>query len=151
MFENTKESPEPVNWRLSDKKKDKNTNIDWQNNTQEHTKDWAKWIVMNSDAAEVWAIHVPLVAIPLLLLLTIWRNSIRQQGARVAQWVRLLDRTAHKSLSPIWRGFAPSFVSYQKGCTRLVAASDKVSQLLAHGRWFSPGTPASSTTKTGTH
>jgi hypothetical protein len=23
--------------------------------------------------------------------------------------------------------------------------------LLAHGRWFSPGTPASSTTKTGCH
>jgi hypothetical protein len=23
--------------------------------------------------------------------------------------------------------------------------------LLAHGRWFSPGTPASSTTKTGRH
>jgi hypothetical protein len=27
----------------------------------------------------------------------------------------------------------------------------KVYQLLAHGRWFSPGTPASSTTKTGRH
>jgi hypothetical protein len=26
-----------------------------------------------------------------------------------------------------------------------------VYQLLAHGRWFSPGTPASSTTKTGRH
>jgi hypothetical protein len=39
----------------------------------------------------------------------------------------------------------------QKGCTRLAAASDKVYQLLAHGRWFSPGTPASSTTKTGHH
>jgi hypothetical protein len=39
----------------------------------------------------------------------------------------------------------------QKGCIRLVAASDKVYQLLAHGRWFSPGTPASSTTKTGHH
>jgi hypothetical protein len=37
----------------------------------------------------------------------------------------------------------------QKGCTRLAAASDKVYQLLAHGRWFSPGTPASSTTNTG--
>jgi hypothetical protein len=24
-------------------------------------------------------------------------------------------------------------------------------QLLAHGRWFSPGTPASSTSKTGRH
>jgi hypothetical protein len=39
----------------------------------------------------------------------------------------------------------------QKGCTRFAAASDKVYQLLAHGRWFSPGTPASSTTKTGRH
>jgi len=37
----------------------------------------------------------------------------------------------------------------QKGCTRL--ARDKVYQLLAHGRWFSPGNPASSTIKTGCH
>jgi hypothetical protein len=29
----------------------------------------------------------------------------------------------------------------QKGCTRLAVASDKVYQLLAHGRWFSSGTP----------
>jgi hypothetical protein len=34
---------------------------------------------------------------------------------------------------------------FQKGWTRLAAASDKVVyQLLAQGRWFSPGTPASS-------
>ena len=39
----------------------------------------------------------------------------------------------------------------QKRCTRLAVASDKVDQLLAHGRWFSPGTSASSTTKTGSH
>jgi hypothetical protein len=39
----------------------------------------------------------------------------------------------------------------QKGCTRLAAATDKVYQLLAHGRWFSPGTLASSITKTGRH
>jgi hypothetical protein len=39
----------------------------------------------------------------------------------------------------------------QKGCTRLAAASDKAYQLIARGRWFSPGTPASSTTKTGCH
>jgi hypothetical protein len=31
------------------------------------------------------------------------------------------------------------------------SASDKVYQLLAHGRWFSPGTPASSTNKTDRH
>jgi hypothetical protein len=59
--------------------------------------------------------------------------------------------TTHSSLSPTRRGFAPGFVNYKKGCTRLAAASDKVYQLLAHGRWFSPGTPASSTTKTGRH
>jgi len=47
----------------------------------------------------------------------------------------------------MWRGF----VNYKKGCTRLAAAIDKVYQLLAHDRWFSPGSPASSTTKTGLH
>jgi hypothetical protein len=41
-----------------------------------------------------------------------------------------------------------SYLVDEKGCTRLAAASDKVYQLLAHGRWFSP---ASSTTKTGRH
>ena len=59
--------------------------------------------------------------------------------------------TTHTSLSPIRRRFAPGFVNYKKGCTRLAAASDKVYQLLAHCRWFSPDTPASSTTKTGRH
>ena len=39
----------------------------------------------------------------------------------------------------------------QKRCTRLATASNKVYQLLSHGLWFSPGTPASSTTKTGRH
>ena len=32
-----------------------------------------------------------------------------------------------------------------------MAASDKVYQLLTHGRWFFLGIPASSTTKTGRH
>ena len=59
--------------------------------------------------------------------------------------------TTHTSLSPIRRGFEPGFVNYNKGCTRLAAASDKVYQFLAHGQWFSPCTPASSTTKTGRH
>jgi hypothetical protein len=31
------------------------------------------------------------------------------------------------------------------------SARDEAYQLLAYGRWFSPGTPASSTTKTGRH
>jgi hypothetical protein len=59
--------------------------------------------------------------------------------------------TTHASLSPIRHGFTSGFVNYKKGCTCLAAASHEVYQLLAHGRWFSPGTPASSTTKTGRH
>ena len=39
----------------------------------------------------------------------------------------------------------------QKWCTQIAATSDKVYQLLAHGRWFTPGARASSTTKTGRH
>ena len=33
----------------------------------------------------------------------------------------------------------------------IAAASDKVYQLFAHGRWFSSGTPASSITNNGCH
>jgi hypothetical protein len=56
---------------------------------------------------------------------------------------------SNNSYKPITNtsGFAPVFVNYKKGCTRLAAASDKVYQLLAHGRWFSPA----SSTKTGRH
>ena len=65
--------------------------------------------------------------------------------AQVAQWIRWLDYlTTHTSLSPIRRGFVLSFVNYKKRCSR-------VYQLLAHGWWFYPGTPASSITKTGPH
>jgi hypothetical protein len=62
-----------------------------------------------------------------------------------------LDLTAHTSLSPKRQGFATSFVYYKKGCTRLAVANDKVYKLLAQDRWFSPGTPASFTTKTVRH
>ena len=48
------------------------------------------------------------------------------------------------------RGFAPSFVNYKKGALDS-QVSDKVYQLLAHCRWFSSGTPASSATKIGRH
>jgi hypothetical protein len=70
------------------------------------------------------------------------QRAPKSLGVGEAQWARLLDLTAHTSLSPIRRGFAPSFVNSKKGA---------LNQLLAHGRWFSPGTQASSTTKTGRH
>jgi hypothetical protein len=58
--------------------------------------------------------------------------------------------TTYTSLSPIRRGFAPGYVNYKKGPLDS-QPQVIVYQLLAHGRWFSPGTPASSTTKTGRH
>jgi hypothetical protein len=59
-----------------------------------------------------------------------------------------LEITAHTT-NTVW-GRA-QLCKLQKGCTRLAAASDKVYQLLAQDQWFSPGTPAYSTTKTGRH
>jgi len=72
--------------------------------------------------------------------------------------VRLIDRLTLKTViyillelisCNIW--VRARICKLQKGCTRLAAVSDKVYQLLARGRWFSPGTTASSTTKTGRH
>ena len=42
-------------------------------------------------------------------------------------------------------------IYYLDYSNKIAAAYDEVYQLLTHGRWFSPGTPASSTTKTGRH
>ena len=64
-------------------------------------------------------------------------------------WLNEVVGLPNNSYKPItnttWVG---AICKLQKGCTRLAAASDKVYQLFAHGRWFSP---ASSTTKTGRH
>jgi type 1 glutamine amidotransferase len=45
---------------------------------------------------------------------------------------------------------APGFVNYKKGALDSTR-NDKIYQLLACGRWFSPDTPASTTTKAGRH
>ena len=69
-----------------------------------------------------------------------WRNEL-------GSWI------THNSCKPItnttW--VRARLCKLQKGCTRLTSASDKVYQLLAGGWLFSPGAPASSTTKTGRH
>jgi hypothetical protein len=59
--------------------------------------------------------------------------------------------TTDTSLSPIRRGFAPGFVNYKEGCTRLASASYTAYLLLAHGRWLYLCTPASFTARTGRH
>ena len=55
-------------------------------------------------------------------------------------WVVGLPNNSYKPITnTAWvRG---RLCKLQKGCTRLAATSDKVYQLLAYGRWFSPGTP----------
>ena len=45
----------------------------------------------------------------------------------------------------------PGFVNYKKGALDSQPHVIEVYQLLAHGRWFSLGSPASSTNKTGLH
>jgi hypothetical protein len=63
----------------------------------------------------------------------------------------LLFNATFSNISAITIMVKTGFVNYKEECTRHATASDKVYQLLAHGRWFSPGTPASSTSKTGHH
>ena len=55
------------------------------------------------------------------------------------------------NLSPIRREFAPGFVPYKNGLRLTRFTRDKVCQLPAQGRWFSPGTPTSSTSKIDRH
>jgi hypothetical protein len=65
-------------------------------------------------------------------------------------WVVGLPNNSYKPITNMaW--VCARLCKLQKRCTRLAVARDKVYQLLTRGRWFSPGIPASSTTKTGRH
>jgi len=65
-------------------------------------------------------------------------------------WVVGLPNNSYKPITNmVWVRAWPC--KLQKGCTRLAAGSEKVYQLLAHGRWFCSVTPAFSATKTGRH
>ena len=57
----------------------------------------------------------------------------------------------HYTTNVVLKNIRALLCKLQNGCTQLAAATDKVYQLPAHGRWFSPGTPVSSTTKIGRH
>jgi hypothetical protein len=105
-----------------------------------HIGDRLVWVARSNDLSH-WATRAPglfgLMVLPLLsitgiyihtgllisvlfgVFIVLWGapkgNTIRpnKPGARVAQWVRSLDLATHTSLSPIWHGFAPSFVNLQ--------------------------------------
>ena len=89
----------------------------------------------------IYDLYLPYIATILLIIHT-RRSNISSK-----------KNTSYNSYKPItntaW--VCPRLFKLQKGCTRLAAASDKAYQLLTHGRWFSLGTPASSTTKNGRH
>jgi hypothetical protein len=51
----------------------------------------------------------------------------------------------------LWAWVRAQLCKLQKRCIRLTAACYKAYQSLALGRWFCPGTPASSTTKIDRH
>ena len=76
-------------------------------------------------------------------------QGFQDMGGSMSQVVGLPFKSYKPITNTAW--VRTQLCKLQKGCTRLAAPSDKVYQLFAHGRWFSPGTPASSTTKTGRH
>ena len=62
-------------------------------------------------------------------------------------WLNELGSWITKQLLQTYHQYGS--VNYKNGCIRLAIASDQVYQLLAQDLWFSPGTLASSTIKTG--
>ena len=75
--------------------------------------------------------------------------SSESPGGSMSQVVRLPTNSYKPITNTAW--VCSRLCKLQKGCTRLAPQVIKVYQLLAHGRWFSPFTSASSTTKTVRH
>ena len=76
-------------------------------------------------------------------------NQLKGPGGSMSEVVGLLSNSYKPIANTAW--VRARLCKLQKGCTRIAVASDNVYQLLAHERGFSPGIPASSTTKTGRH
>ena len=57
----------------------------------------------------------------------------------------------HYVTDAVLKNIRVRFCKLQKRCTWLTAATEKVYQVPAQGRWFSPGTSVSSTTKVSRH
>ena len=76
-------------------------------------------------------------------------NTQEGPGGSMSQVVGLPNNSYKPMTNTAW--VRARLCKLYKGCTRLAARSDTFYQLVSHGQWFSPGTPASSTTKTGRH
>ena len=78
-------------------------------------------------------------------------NSLWFDRAALEPTVYHTRDSNHYAIDSVLKNILVRLCKLQKECTRLAVATDKDYQLFAHGRWFSPGTPVSSTTKTGRH
>ena len=67
----------------------------------------------------------------------------------VPGWVELPNNSYKPINNTAW--VIARLCKLQKRVHSTCNASDQVYQMLAHGRWLSPGNPASSATKTGRH
>ena len=76
-------------------------------------------------------------------------QALQGSGGSMSSVVGLPNNSYKPITNKVW--ISVRLCKSEKGCTRLAAASDKAYQLVAYGRWFSPGTPASSTTINGRH
>ena len=71
-------------------------------------------------------------------------NSIHSSVAVVNYYSTLIPIIFHRLMLRVWTPFKAM-------CTKYNTLCDKVCQWLATGRWFSPGTPDSSSDKTDRH
>ena len=82
--------------------------------------------------------------IKLKVFLYEWTNtSSHNESKKVSLWAIYKELEAHNSK----RKFGPE-LQYKNGLIKTLIARDKVCQLPVQGQWFSPGTPASSTSQT---
>ena len=105
------------------------------------------WINLNQALSESLLGYLLSILFPVIP--SIFNQHGKGPGGLLGQVVGLPNNSYKPIINTAW--VRARFCELQEGCTRLAVTSDKVYQLLVHGRWFSPGTPASSTTKTGRH
>ena len=95
---------------------------------------------MGKDSVRIFC-FVTATSISSSLLLIRDASQEKGPGGSMSQVVGLPNNSYKPITNTAW--VLARLCKLQKGCTRLASTSDKVYQLLAHGRWFSP---ASSTT-----
>ena len=98
---------------------------------------------------QIWSYYNQLVNLKCIILVSVVQTKNVLGDDSMSQVVGLPNNSYKFITKTAWVRFR--FCKLQKGCAQLAVASDNVYQLLTHDRWFSPGTPASSGTKSCHH